>query len=114
MKHKYDWHGLKAFGIGYFRHKAGYIPPVMPVDHDWIGDLPVTVKMLKTRPLWYKERLKYNALSILFTTVCDGCVYHMKNQLPHDAGTVNYYSELKDFDTCELCGKLGIESELPF
>lgn len=116
MVNKLEWHELRQYAQEFYRTRAGYIPPKMPTDYDWLSEFKVTVKVHKIVQMWYTERLKYNKLIVEFPTVCDGCMYYIRKNLVirQDIGLCVMCSTLPYFDKCECCGKLGIEAQLPY
>lgn len=114
MVNKLDWHDLRHYAQEFYRARAGYIPPVMPLDYDWIGELLITFRY-SGYGHYLSKRVHYHFMHVDFKTVCWDCMYHygLKQDMQKD-WIIVFDSVLLDYDVCELCGKLGIEASLPF
>lgn len=114
MKLKLEYRDLLRYGVDHFRHKAGYIPPRMPVSHDWVDELTCTViNSIRHHESGYTS---VYWVSVYLDVVCWDCLDLMRKSdlLPVSIGYVFIGSQLGYWQTCELCGNLGIETSLPF
>lgn len=114
MTLKLEYQDLLRYAVAHYRQLAGYIPPKMPLSHNWVDELTCTV--INSRPSYETEYTVVYWTTVYLDTVCWDCLHMLRKSDLLPANEVNLFfgSQLGDWQTCEICANLGIESELPY